>query len=158
MDDRVTIRQAARADYLGFTRVARETHEYHVALLPEIFRSVAVAYPEDEFDALVAGPESYVLLAEFAGEIAGYATLLIRHTAHTLLVPRAVGHVDNFGVAAASRGHGIGRRLFAACAERAKTLGASSLELNCWEANQAALRFYEAQGMRVSRRSLTLDL
>ena len=53
---------------------------------------------------------------------------------------------------------GVGRLLFAACRERAKAMGASSLDLDCWEANQIAMRFYEAMGMRVSHRTFTADL
>ena len=154
----ITIRLATLADYPGFARVARETQEHHVALLPDIFRSVEVAVPEVYFAGMVTGDESCILLAERAGEIVGYATLWVRHATLDLLVPRTVGYIDNFGVSAAARGMGVGRRLFAACRERAKAMGASSLDLECWEANEGAMRFYEAMGMRVSRRTFTSDL
>ena len=154
----ITIRLATLADYPGFARVARETQEYHVALLPEVFRSVAVAVPAEYFAGMVAGDESRILLAERAGVITGYATLQLRHATLDLLVPRTDCHIDNFGVSAQARGMGVGRLLFAACRERAREMGAASLELSCWEANQIAMRFYKRMGMRVSRRSLTLDL
>lgn len=158
MSAQVTIRLATLADYLGFARVARETQEHHVALLPKVFRSVKVAVPEEYFAGLVTGGESCVLLAERAGVIVGYATLRMRHATLDILVPRTVGYIDNFGVSEAVRGMGVGRLLFAACRERAQAMGASSLELDCWEANQGAMRFYETMGMRVSRRWLTIDL
>ena len=37
-------------------------------------------------------------------------------------------------------------------------MGSSSLDLDCWEANQDAIRFYENMGMQVSHRRFTLDL
>ncbi len=156
--DPITIRLATLADYDGFARVARETQEHHVALLPEVFRSVEVAVPREYYAGMVTGGESCILLAERAGVIVGYATLRMRHATLDILVPRTVGHIDNFGVSEPARGMGVGRLLFEASCERAKAMGASSLDLDCWEANQSAMRFYEAMGMRVSRRWLTLDL
>jgi len=90
--------------------------------------------------------------------IVGYATLQIRHALYGIQVPRTAGFIDNFGIAEACRRMGVGRLLFEACRERAKAMGASSLDLDCWEANQGAIRFYERLGMRVNRRMFTLDL
>jgi ribosomal protein S18 acetylase RimI-like enzyme len=154
----ITIRRATLEDYLGFLSVARATHEHHVALLPDIFRSAEVAVPEEYFAGLVSGDESCIVLAERDGVIVGYATLQIRHAMYEIQVPRTAGLIGNFGIAEACQRMGVGRRLFEACRERAKAMGASSLDLDCWEANQGAIRFYESLGMRVSRRMFTLDL
>jgi ribosomal protein S18 acetylase RimI-like enzyme len=154
----IAIRLATLEDYRGFLSVAHETHEHHVALLPHVFHSAAVAVPEEYFTDLVTGEQSCIVLAEHDGVIVGYATLQLRHALNDILVPRIVGFIDNFGVAEVCRRMGIGRLLFAACRERAKALGASSVDLDCWEANQTAIRFYESLGMRVSRSRFTLDL
>jgi diamine N-acetyltransferase len=154
----ITIRLATLDDYPGFLSVAQETHEHHVALLPDIFRSVEVAVPEDDFARMVTGQESCILLAERTGAIVGYATLQLHHDTRENMVPHTVAEVDNFGVSAAYRRMGVGRFLFAACRERATAIGARDLNLSCWEANQEAMRFYENMGMRVSRRWLTLSL
>ena len=45
----ITIRRATREDYPGFLSVARETHEHHVTLLPDLFRSAEVVVPERVF-------------------------------------------------------------------------------------------------------------
>ncbi|HEX9038085.1 MAG TPA: GNAT family N-acetyltransferase [Ktedonobacterales bacterium] len=154
----VSVRLATRADYAGFARVARETHDYHVALLPEVFRDAADIFPEAYFVELVEGVASCILLAERAGVITGYATMRLRGAPLDILVPHISAFIDNFGVAASARRHGVGRRLLMACRERARAMGADSLDLDCWEANQPGLRFYEAMGMRTTRRRLTLDL
>jgi diamine N-acetyltransferase len=158
MGEEITIRHATLADYAGVVRVARETHERHVALLPDIFRSVEAPVPEEYFAGLVAGDDSDVLVAERAGEIVGYAMLYLRRATLDILVARTAGFIGNFGVSAARRRMGVGRRLFEACCDWARAKGATSLDLDCWEANQGAMRFYEALGMRVTRRWLTLDL
>jgi ribosomal protein S18 acetylase RimI-like enzyme len=154
----VTIRLATLEDYPGFFSVAQETHEYHVALLPNVFRSVELAVPHDYFAQMVTGKESCILLAERAGAIVGYATLQLHHATRDNMVPHTVAEVGNFGVSATHRRTGVGRLLLAACRERAKAMGARDLNLSCWEENQEAMRFYEDMGMRVSRRWLTLGL
>ena len=153
-----TIRLATLEDYPGFLTVAQETHEHHVALLPDIFRSVEVVVPEDTFAQLVAGPESCILLAERAAAIVGYATLQLHQVTRDIMVAHTVVELGNFGVSATHRRTGVGRLLLAACRERAKAMGARDLNLSCWEENQEAMRFYEDMGMRVSRRWLTLGL
>jgi ribosomal protein S18 acetylase RimI-like enzyme len=154
----ITIRLATLEDYPGFLAVAQETHEHHVALLPDTFRSVEVAVPEDYFARMMMGQESSILLAERAGTIVGYATLQLHRTMRDSMVPHVVAEIGNFGVSAGCRRMGVGRFLFAACRERATAMGARDLNLSCWEANQEAMRFYESMGMRVSRRWLTLGL
>lgn len=154
----ITIRRATLEDYPGFLSVARETHEHHVALLPDIFRSAEVAVPEEYFAGLVTGEQSCIFLAKQGGVVVGYATLQLHHTLYDIQVPRTAGFIDNFGIAEVCRRMGVGRLLFEACCEQAKAMGASSLDLDCWEANQGAIRFYERLGMRVSRCRFTLDL
>jgi ribosomal protein S18 acetylase RimI-like enzyme len=146
------------ADYPGFARVAREVQEHHVAAAPAVFRGVDVAVPEEYFAQLVTDDDSDVIVAEVAGEIAGYAALLHRRAARDILVPRMYAHIENFGVAAAYRREGIGRRLIEACVARAKDRGATSLELDCWEANQEAIAFYTSLGMHVTRRYFAMDI
>lgn len=77
---------------------------------------------------------------------------------YAIRVPRTVGHIDYFGVSKTCRRVGVGRRLFEACREWAKARGASSLELDCWEANQGAMRFHESLDMRMNLQQLALDL
>jgi ribosomal protein S18 acetylase RimI-like enzyme len=154
----VRVRLATLEDYAGFVVVAGETHAHHVAAVPGIFRSVAVAVPEEYFAQLVTGDDSDVIVAEVSGEIVGYAVLLHRRAARDMLVPRAYAHIENFGVAATYRREGIGRQLIEACVAQAKERGATSLELDCWEANREAMAFYSSIGMRVTRRYFAMDI
>lgn len=154
----VRVRLATLEDYAGFVAVAGETHAHHVAAVPGVFRSVGVAVPEEYFAQLVTGDDSDVIVAEVSGEIVGYAVLLHRHAARDMLVPRTYAHIENFGVSAAYRREGIGRQLIEACVVRAREHGATSLELDCWEANQEAIAFYTSLGMRVTRRYFAMDI
>ena len=154
----VRVRLATLEDYAGFVAVAGETHAHHVAAVPRVFRSVDVAVPEEYFAQLVTGDDSDIIIAEVSGSIVGYAVLLHRHVAREMLVPRTYAHIENFGVSAAYRREGIGRQLIEACVVRAREHGATSLELDCWEANQEAIAFYTSLGMRVTRRYFAMDI
>jgi diamine N-acetyltransferase len=154
----IQVRFAAPADYPSFLRVARETLEYHVALLPDVFRVADSAFPEPYFRELLGDTNADVIVAADGGEIVGYAIMHLRHAELSLHVPRTVAYIGNFGVLAAYRHRGIGRLIFEKCSRRAKERGVQSLELDCWEANQEALRFYAALGMRNQRRRLAMDL
>ncbi|HEU4782210.1 MAG TPA: GNAT family N-acetyltransferase [Ktedonobacterales bacterium] len=154
----VRIRLATLEDYAGFVAVAGETHAHHVAAVPDIFRSVDVAVPQEYFAQLVAEDDADVVLVETSGKIVGYAVLLHRRAARDMLVPRSYAHIENFGVAATYRREGIGRQLIEACVARAKERGATSLELDCWEANQEAIAFYTSLGMHVTRRFFAMDI
>lgn len=158
MDVHVRVRLATLEDHADFVAVAGETHAHHVAAVPGVFRSVAVAVPREYFAQLVTGDDSDVIVAEASDTIVGYAILLYRRTAREMLVPRMYAHIENVGVAAAYRREGIGRQLIEACVARAKERGATSLDLDCWEANQEAIAFYTSLGMRVTRRYFAMDI
>lgn len=154
----IQVRFAAPADYPSFLRVASEALAHHVALVPDVFRSADPALPVSYFTQYLADTDADVIVAEDDGEIVGYVIMRLRHTELPLHVPRTIAHIENFGVLAAYRRKGVGRSIFERCSERARQRGAQSLELDCWEANLEALRFYAALGMRTQRRRLAIDL
>jgi ribosomal protein S18 acetylase RimI-like enzyme len=154
----VAVRMAVLSDYPGFARVAHEVHEHHVERVPDVFRSVDVIFSEDDFSKLLQANDSDVLVAEFNEDIVGYAVLLHRRVSRNFHVPRTISFIDNFGVSRAHRRMSVGRLLFEACVTRAKEFGAQSLELDCWEANQEAIQFYESMGMTQKRRWYSIGL
>jgi diamine N-acetyltransferase len=154
----VTVRMAVLSDYPGFARVAYEVHEHHVEKVPDVFRSVDVIMSEDEFSQLLQGNDTDVFVADLNKEIVGYAVLLHRRASRHFQVPRSIAFIDNFGVSRAHRRMGVGRLLFEACVARAQESGAQCLELDCWEANQEAIQFYESMGMKQKRRWYSIGL
>ena len=154
----MTIRRAESGDSAGFAAVANEVHEHHVAVIPGVFLSAPAAVWQGYFESLISADETEIWVAEYNGEIAGYAVLQQRRTAGPMHAPRTFSFIDNFGVAKAYRRKGVARQLFEACVAVARERGDTTLELDCWEANQGALRFYEAMGMKTTRRRLALDL
>jgi GNAT superfamily N-acetyltransferase len=89
-------------------------------------------------EALAARP---VLVADLGGHALGFATLIPKGETCVL---------DDLWIDPDWIGRGIGTRLFEACAERARDLGAKRLE---WEAEPNAVGFYEKLGGRFLRES-----
>jgi len=89
-------------------------------------------------EALAGKP---VLVAEFGGHALGFASLIPQGEVCVL---------GDLWIDPDWIGRGIGTRLFEACAERARDLGATRME---WEAEPKAVGFYEKLGGRYLRDS-----
>jgi GNAT superfamily N-acetyltransferase len=94
-------------------------------------------------EALAARP---VLVADLGGRAIGFAMLIAQGDVCVL---------DDLWIDPDWIGRGIGTRLFEACAERARDLGATRLE---WEAEPNAVGFYERMGGRYLRESAPTEL
>ena len=94
-------------------------------------------------EALAARP---VLVADLGGRAIGFATLIAQGDVCVL---------DDLWIDPDWIGRGVGTRLFEACAERARDLGAKRLE---WEAEPNAVGFYQRMGGRYLRESAPTEL
>jgi GNAT superfamily N-acetyltransferase len=90
-----------------------------------------------------AQPPVQLLVAEQAGELAGYAALTVDFS---LWRASRWAHLDCLYVKAGLRGAGIGRQLLGYACKQAKTLGADRLEWQTPHWNSDAVRFYEREG------------
>lgn len=85
----------------------------------------------------IADPAGAIFIAEFNGEIAGYAHV----TADT---PAAF--LDKLYIDVEWRGRGLSSRLLQAVIDEARLLGAARLELTVYERNGRAIGFYRKAG------------
>ena len=91
--------------------------------------------------------------------ILGYCFCAVEHRAPSaILNGSCLLYIDDFCVDEGSRRLGIGRRLFDAAVGHARQVGARSVELNVWEFNEGARRFYESLGFRTQRRRMEMDI
>jgi GNAT superfamily N-acetyltransferase len=131
----------------------RDARQQDVPLLLEMFRELA-EYEELE-DKLVATderlhaalfgerPAAEALIAEHAGEAAGYAVYF--RTFSTFLAIPGIWLEDLF-VRPAHREAGVGRALLAEIAARLREQGGERLEWSALDWNELALRFYRGLG------------
>ncbi len=84
-----------------------------------------------------------VLIAEVAGEIAGYAII---YEIYSSFRARPKLYLEDLFVRPQFRGHGVGKALFRACAREAEQRGFDRLQWSVEGWNESALAFYEQMG------------
>ena len=141
------IRRASLDDYDAVCRLLDVVDLLHAERLPWLFQTPSTSpRPEPYFAELLSGPDSTLFVAE-AEQLVGVAIALMRSApALPVLVPQRWGVLDGLVVDPAWRRRGVGARLVQAVESWAHALGAAWVELNVYEFNAEARRFYEALG------------
>ena len=149
----MVIRKATQDDLSRVNELRRQVNDVHVAGKPEVFRPGFSAALQQHLYTVFAQDDHEVLVAETEAGIAGFALLrYIDHPGSPYRLPARFVAVEEFGVDESQRRQGIGRALFAAICNRARERDVSRIELNMWEFNEDALKFYEAIGFQTYRR------
>jgi len=156
----IIIRPAVPADYPAVGRLLLQISQLHARLRPDIFRPASRKYDEAQYAGLLADPDSPILVAENgAGEVVGYAMCQVRESkGHAVTHDRRWLHLDDLCVDEACRGQGVGRLLMEGVKGLARERGLTQIELNVWECNGDALRFYERLEFATQRRVLEMGL
>jgi ribosomal protein S18 acetylase RimI-like enzyme len=103
-----------------------------------------VTYMLDRCDV----PGGTVLVADVDGDVAGFATLIVRDRDAPDDIDLVHAEVCELSVLAAHRGKGIGTALLEAAQQLAVAAGASSFRIGADARNLAAIRLYERFGFR----------
>ena len=152
------IRPAASGDFKRLAKLFEELDEFHRRARPDLFvKPEGPARGVDEIEAMIAGPDSTILVAEDSAfpHLIGLATVRIRETPALPFQPaRRIAEVTNLGVARHARRHGVGRALMREARAWAVQRGVAAMELGVHEFNAGAIAFYEALGFRTVTRRL----
>jgi GNAT superfamily N-acetyltransferase len=143
----VTIRSAGVEDHAAVCRLMDVGDELHRDHLPWMFK-VPNGPPRSKafFSDLLSRMDSTVLVAD-AGAVVGVAFGLMRSSPELpMFIQQRYGVIDGLVVDPAWRRRGIGRLLMQSIQTWATDLGAPWVELNVYEFNGEARRFYEALG------------
>jgi len=157
----ITIRPAKTTDHPAVERLLRQIAQLHASLRPEIFRAGSRKYGEEQFSAMLSDSGTPILVAENEhGEVLGYAMLQVKSVGadHPVLLPRVFLYLDDLCVDENTRGRGVGTALMEAVRALAKSRGIEKIEVNVWECNDAAMRFYEGLGFTTQRRALEFNV
>ncbi len=153
--DRLNIRRAAERDIPALNKLLYEVHKIHSDVRPDLFRSGAKKYTDEQLRAILADDSTPVFVAEREGEVVGYAFCALeqfvdnpgRTEVKTL-------YIDDLCVDVAARGAHVGTRLYEFVLDYARKLGCYNVTLNVWEGNQNALQFYRKIGMHVQKNGM----
>ena len=153
------IRRAECKDKPRLGDLLAQVLEVHHNARPDIFKSGAKKYTDDELDAILADDTRPIFVAEEDGEVLGYAfCIFVRHIDDNILTDVKTLYIDDLCVDENIRGKGIGRALYNYVVDFAKESGCYNVTLNVWADNKPALAFYESIGLHKQKIGMELIL
>ena len=150
------IRRAENKDIPGVLGLLSQVLELHAAIRPDIFIPGTTKYTDEELQAMVRDDANPIYIAVDEQDVCeGYAFCQLREQPFSNnMVPFRSLFIDDLCVDEKTRGQHVGERLFDYVKEEAKRLGCYEVQLNVWEGNTAAAKFYEKMGMKTMERRM----
>lgn len=140
------IRNAATEDVAEIVTLRKEVAEYHAALNKQFELSAdAIELFTSDLKNNLADKRFRVLVAVNENKILGYAIGKIK-VSPPVFVERKFGFIDEFGVTAHARKHGVGKALVNGLLEWFKENGAADIELGVLLQNTAGVNFWRSCG------------
>ena len=155
----ISIRKATIDDYNAMCELFDEIDALHRDNLPRLFRKPGGAARErDYYSGLIADENNALFVAEAGGELVGFVHAVLKETpALPVFVPRCYAIVDGIVVKSRFQNRGTGKTLMEKMQAWAIAKGATSIELNVYEFNEAAISFYESLGYQALSRKMSKE-
>ncbi|MDD7429372.1 MAG: GNAT family N-acetyltransferase [Oscillospiraceae bacterium] len=143
------IRRAAEKDIDGINRLLRQVLEIHHEGRPDLFKTGAKKYNDDELARILDDDGTPVFVAaDEDGNVLGYAfCVFIQHSDDNILSEIKTLYIDDLCVDENIRGQHIGKSLYEYVLDFAKKSGCYNVTLNVWYCNESARKFYEKCGL-----------
>ena len=147
----MNIRRAEERDIPRMGDLLLQVCRVHHEGRPDLFRAGGRKYDDAGLAELLRDENRPILVAE-DGVVRGYAFCVIqRHSGEGSLCDGTTLYLDDLCVDENCRGQGIGKLLYEAVLDLARSLGCHNVTLNVWACNPAAMRFYEKCGLQVQK-------
>ena len=153
-ENRIVIRKVAPEHISDIVKISSEVFEYHNQLLPRFFAERNENADTQRYCGLTENENAIFLVALAGSSVAGYLLAMISDKPWQNITP--VCSLDEFGVSASCRRHGIGTALFNALKEECGKRKIRGITLNVYANNENAVNFYKKAGCRI--RSLRMDI
>jgi ribosomal protein S18 acetylase RimI-like enzyme len=155
----IEIRPATTGDIPAIQRLFFQGDSFHARLLPDVFRAVEQARPDDRLKDLVTAPDAGVFLAVLDEEVVGFIVLKEgNRPERKMFQPKRFAFVEDLIVDEEKRGRGIGTRLLEEAHAWTKARDLEAIQLQVWTANAEAVRLYERLGYRRIIESMEVEL
>jgi len=154
------IREANNNDYNEVYKITMEVHKLHLKNRPDVYLDIDNPLGKEYFNDLLNSINTKVFLVEDTDrkELMAYSIIQIMTTKNPIYIPKTFVYVNDFCVKSNFKRNGIGKLLFSHIVDYAKTENATSLQLNVWEFNKDAIKFYEQLGMSTRNRVMEFNL
>ena len=152
----IQIRRASEKDIPRLHVLLEQVLQIHAGVRPDIFIPGTTKYTDDELREMVRDDENPIYVAADERDVCvGYAFCQLREQPFSNnMVPFRSLFIDDLCVDEKTRGQHVGESLFAFVKEEAKRMGCYEVQLNVWEGNTAAEKFYEKMGMKTKERRM----
>ena len=149
------IRFARKEDYEAINALRAPVCALHSNGYPALFKPVFAKDHQERVLKMIENPEQEVFVAEESGVLLGFAMVeYIKREETNSIYAVHEARIVEIGVDETSQGKGIGTALIQAVKDAAKVRGCRSVQLDVWEFNKSALRFYEKLGFVTLRRKM----
>lgn len=147
----MNIRNAQIDDVNRVSELMLQVAKIHSSARRDIFKEKNIEEIKNEINNRMNNKEN-ILIAEENNSIFGVIIYKIKEVReHKNLKDRTVLWIDELVVDENIRGKGIGKSLFLEVNKIAKENNCNAVELNCWNFNRQAIKFYEKCGMNTQR-------
>lgn len=154
----IKIRKAEEKDAPKIADMLLSIGELHHNGRPDIYRDSLQKYNEKDIIEILKDSEAPIYVAADENDsVVGYAFCQIKNvSSSTAFADRKFVYIDDFCVDEKYRKQHIGKKLLNTVTEEARKMGVGSVELNVWEFNENAVRFYESCGFKTQRREMEI--
>lgn len=151
------IRKAQVADKKEINKLRAQVQSIHANARPDIFRKEFTSKLEKVLDNYYELENADALVYEKNEKICGFmlAKYIITQE-RPFKVSQKILQIDEIGVDEKYRHNGIGKELIDFAKNLKSEKGLDVINLDMWEFNQNALKFYEAMGFTTYRRYLEI--
>ncbi|MBE6610874.1 MAG: GNAT family N-acetyltransferase [Ruminococcaceae bacterium] len=151
----INIRRAVPADADKVLDLLLQVEGVHQKGRPDLFRENGVKFTKEELYEIFADDLRPVFVAEADGAVCGYVFGIINETKDsTMLFDMKTIHLEDVCIDESCRGMGIGGALMEYVTAWAKENGCNRMDLDVWEFNEGARRFYERYGFGTQKRRM----
>ena len=153
------IRRANKNDIIQVIPLLYEVAKLHIEKRPDVFKIKSHEEIKSNLEEMIQDESNIILIAEDKQVAVGVIICKVREiNDHTNLKNIKVLWINEICVKQEYRRNGIGRSLIEKAKEIAKENNCLRLELNCWEVNEEAMKFYENQGLTTQRRVMEINI
>lgn len=147
--NKLIIREMNIDDYGSVDELMLQLHAVHVKGRPDLYVEVEHPYSLTEFKEIVNDENIISLIAEENDTIVGLCITSIKDKSGMLIQKTA--YMDALVISEKYQRKGYAKELFYETERRAKSMGATRIDLMVWGFNQHAIELYASLGMKTQR-------
>ena len=154
----MNIRKANKQDIEKLIPIMLQVSIMHIEARPDIFKTKNEDDIKIDLEKRFDENENIIIIEE-DNVVQGVLIYKIKEIKnHINIKDSKVLWIDDLVVDEKQRGKGIGKMLMGEAIRLAQKEHCTRVDLNCWEFNENAIKFYEKIGMTTQRRIMELNL